>query len=116
MALPARLPCSTLLKESIAMALRSPARHFLHLVVLAMLSVGAPCLAASGPAADLIITNAKVWSVDKSMPTAQAVAVIGEYIVAVGSNADVDAWRGPKTRQIDAQGKLLLPGFNDAHV
>jgi predicted amidohydrolase YtcJ len=70
----------------------------------------------SKPAADLIITNAKIWTVDKSMPTGQAVAVIGDRIVAVGSNADVSAWRGLNTRVIDAGGKLLLPGFNDAHV
>src|SRR5271155_4960031 len=70
----------------------------------------------SKPTADLIIENAKVWTVDRSMPTAQAVAVLGERIVALGSNVDADAWRGPKTNVIDAAGKLLLPGFNDAHV
>jgi len=70
----------------------------------------------SKPAADLVITNAKVWTVDKSLPSAQAVAVLGDRIVAVGSNGDVDAWRGPNTKMIDAGGKLLLPGFNDAHV
>ena len=68
------------------------------------------------PAADLIIVNAKVWTVDKAQPTAQAVAVLGERIAAVGSSADVELWRGPKTRVVDAGGKLLLPGFNDAHV
>ena len=72
--------------------------------------------AQSQPAADLIITNAKVWTVDKTHPTAQAVAVLGDRIVALGSNADIDAWRGASTRVIDAAGKLLLPGFNDAHV
>jgi predicted amidohydrolase YtcJ len=72
--------------------------------------------AQSRPAADLIITNAKVWTVDKSNPTAQAVAVLADRIVAVGSNSDVDNWRGPNTRVIDAEGKLLLPGFNDSHV
>jgi predicted amidohydrolase YtcJ len=72
--------------------------------------------AQSKPAADLIITHAKIWTVDKSQPTAQAVAVLQDRIVAVGSNADVDAWRGPETQVIDAEGKLLLPGFNDAHV
>ena len=72
--------------------------------------------AQSRAAADLIITHARVWTVDKSLPTAQAVAVIGDRIVAVGSSADVDAWRGPRTQVIDAGGKLLLPGFNDAHV
>jgi len=68
------------------------------------------------PAADLIITNAKVWTVDSELPNAQAVAVLGGRIVAVGSNAEIDAWRGPSTHVIDAGGKLLLPGFNDAHV
>jgi len=70
----------------------------------------------SKPAADLIIRNAKVWTVDKDHPTAQAVAVLGDRIVAVGSNADVEAWHGARTRTIDASGKLLLPGFNDSHV
>jgi predicted amidohydrolase YtcJ len=68
------------------------------------------------PAADLIILNAKVWTVDKTHPTAQAVAVLGDRIVAVGSNGDVEAWHGVRTRTIDASGKLLLPGFNDSHV
>jgi predicted amidohydrolase YtcJ len=72
--------------------------------------------AQSKPAADLIITNAKVWTVDKSHPTAQAVAVLGDRIVAVGSDVDVNVLRGPATRVINAGGKLLLPGFNDAHV
>jgi predicted amidohydrolase YtcJ len=72
--------------------------------------------AQSQPAADLIIRNARIWTVDKSHPTAQAVAVLGDRIVAVGSNADVEAWRGPHTRTVDASGKLLLPGFNDSHV
>jgi len=72
--------------------------------------------AQSKPTADLIITNAKVWTVDEANATAQAVAVLGDRIVAVGSNAEVEAWRGGNTHVIDAAGKLLLPGFNDAHV
>lgn len=68
------------------------------------------------PAADLIIRDAKVWTVDPKMPTAEAVAVLDGRIAAVGSDAAVDAWRGTKTHVIDAHGKLLLPGFNDAHV
>ncbi len=75
--------------------------------------------AASGqskPAADVIITHAKVWTVDKSHPTAEAVAVLGERIVAVGSNAEVAAWQGLNTRVVEAGDKLLLPGFNDSHV
>jgi predicted amidohydrolase YtcJ len=73
-------------------------------------------LAQATPAADLVIINAKVWTVDKSHPSAEAVVVLGGRIVAVGSNADIAAWRGLGTKLIDADGKLLLPGFNDAHV
>jgi predicted amidohydrolase YtcJ len=72
--------------------------------------------AQSKPVADLIVTNAKIWTVDKAHPTAQAVAVLGDRIIAVGSNADVDVLRGHDTKVINAGGKLVLPGFNDAHV
>jgi predicted amidohydrolase YtcJ len=71
---------------------------------------------SSKPAADLIITNGKIWTVDSSRPTAQAVAVLGDRIVSVGTSADVETWKGSKTEVIDAGGRLLLPGFNDAHV
>ena len=70
----------------------------------------------SKPTADLLIVNARVWTGDKNHPAAQAVAVLGDRIVAVGSNSEIEAWRGLKTGLIDAEGKLLLPGFNDAHV
>jgi len=96
-------------------------QHKMKTISLILISVLA-CIfsliaaAQSRPAADLIITHAKVWTVDKSNPAAQAVAVLGDRIVAVGSNSDVDNWRGPRTHVIDAEGKLMLPGFNDSHV
>ena len=68
------------------------------------------------PAADLIVTNAKLYTVDKARPRAEAVAIIGARIVAVGTSAEIDAWRGPNTKVIDGRGRLALPGFNDAHV
>jgi predicted amidohydrolase YtcJ len=87
---------------------------------LAWLAVIAGCglwvHAQSKPAADLIIRNAKIWTVDPAHPEADAVAILGDRIVAVGSNSEVEAWRGPATRSVDAGGKRLLPGFNDAHV
>ena len=76
----------------------------------------ASCAYAQKPAADTIITNAKVYTVEKDHPRAEAVAILGERIVGVGSNAEIDAWRGPETKIVDARGHLLLPGFNDAHV
>jgi predicted amidohydrolase YtcJ len=72
--------------------------------------------AQTRPAADLIVTNAKIWTVDAARPQAEALAVIGERIVAVGSSAEIAAWRGPRTRVIDGGGKRVVPGFNDAHV
>ena len=84
------------------------------LLLLAVLPMMA--FAQSKPGADLIISNAKVWTGDKAQPAAQAVAILGERIVAVGSKADVALWRGPNTTLIDAQGELLLPGFNDSHT
>ena len=80
------------------------------------LFIACACAAQTKPAGDLIITNGKVWTVDKSLPGAQAVAVLGDRIVAVGSATDIEVWRGPRTQVIDAGGKLVLPGFNDAHV
>src|SRR5580700_8098228 len=86
------------------------------LVLLCCLVLPQQSPAQSRPAADLIITNAKIWTVDAFQPLAQAVAVLGDRIVAVGSTSAVDPWSGPNTKVIDAAGKLLLPGFNDAHV
>ena len=81
-----------------------------------LLVTGAFASAQPRPAATLIVTNATIYTVDKQHPKADAVAVIGDRIVAVGSSAEIDLWRGPQTSVIDAGGKLVLPGFNDAHV
>jgi predicted amidohydrolase YtcJ len=96
--------------------MKSKVRTVLLRLLAAILLCACASSAQNKPAADLIVTNAKIWTVDKSLPAAQAVAVLGDRIVAVGSNAEVDAWRGPRTQVIDAEGKRLLPGFNDAHV
>lgn len=81
-----------------------------------MLVLAVAACAQDKPSADLIVTNAKIWTVDKARPQAEAVAVIGERIVAVGSVKQVEAWRGTKTRMLDAGGRRVVPGFNDAHV
>ena len=86
---------------------------------VALLAGAVSMIAAVGqsrPVADLIITHANIWTADDARPRAQAVAVFGDRIIAVGTNAEVEGLRGPNTRTIDAGGKLLLPGFNDAHV
>jgi predicted amidohydrolase YtcJ len=75
-----------------------------------------PGTAQARPAADVIVTDAKIWTVDPNRPKAEAVAIIGDRLVAVGSASEIDGWRGSETRVVDAGGKLVLPGFNDAHV
>ncbi|MDP4823865.1 MAG: amidohydrolase [Aestuariivirgaceae bacterium] len=67
-------------------------------------------------AADLIFHNAKVITMDQLAPRAQAIAIHGNRIEAVGSDAEIMALSGPGTRVIDAHGKTLLPGFNEAHM
>jgi predicted amidohydrolase YtcJ len=74
-------------------------------------------LGASGQdAATLIIRNARVWTGNPAQPWAEAVAVRGERIAAVGSNAAAAKFAGPGTDAVDAGGRLLIPGFNDAHI
>src|SRR5215475_4868765 len=67
-------------------------------------------------APDLIIVNASVHTMDYAQPRAEAVAVLGNRIVAVGASAEIRGLAGAKTRVIDAGGKNVFPGFNDAHT
>ncbi|HKJ38934.1 MAG TPA: amidohydrolase family protein, partial [Anaerolineales bacterium] len=66
--------------------------------------------------ADFIITNARVFTSDESNPTAEAVAVEGNRIVCVGTNAEAEEFRGENSRVIDGQGRTLTSGFIDTHV
>lgn len=66
--------------------------------------------------ADLVIINANVRTIDKAKPRAEAIAVAKNKISAVGTNQEIRAFIGENTKIIDANSKLVLPGFNDAHV
>jgi predicted amidohydrolase YtcJ len=70
-----------------------------------------------GPPADLVVKNAKIVTIDKINPRAEAIAVRGEVIIAVTSNAKIEAYiEEGTTKVIDAEGRLLIPGLNDAHI
>ena len=72
---------------------------------------------AQGPAPpELILTNARIYTVDAAKPWAEAVAITGPRIVAVGSASEIAALAGPQTRTLDLKGAFVSPGFNDAHV
>jgi predicted amidohydrolase YtcJ len=66
--------------------------------------------------ADLVVLNAKIWTVNKKQPEAEAIAVVRDRIVFVGSAAEVKRLIGPKTRVLDLSGRRVLPGFHDSHV
>ncbi|MDQ1590948.1 MAG: hypothetical protein QOG71_1575 [Pyrinomonadaceae bacterium] len=83
---------------------------------LLLLLVATPGARTQDMTADLVVVNANVRTLDKARPQAEAVAVYGTRIAAVGTNAEIRQLAGARTRVIDAQGALVLPGFNDAHV
>ncbi len=71
----------------------------------------------SNPAADLVIRNAKVVTIDRDNPRAQAIAFKGQTIIAVTSNKGIERYiKDGASEIIDAQGRLVVPGFNDAHI
>jgi hypothetical protein len=71
----------------------------------------------SMPAADLVIRNAKIVTIDRDHPRAQAIAFKGETILAVTTDEAIARYvKGGLTEVIDARGRLVIPGFNDAHI
>ena len=66
--------------------------------------------------ADIIIQNGRVLTVNQSNEIAEAVAIRGNQILAVGSSSEMEEYLGPDTQVIDAEGKSVLPGFVDAHI
>ena len=72
--------------------------------------------AAGAVKADLVLKNAAVYTVDRVRSWAEAVAVRGDKIVYVGSDKGAARFVGPRTKVVDLAGKMVLPGFQDAHV
>lgn len=74
---------------------------------------------ASAPArqqtADLIVINGRIFTADPANPWAQALAVRGDRIAAVGSSEEIRKLAGQNTRVVNLEGRLVIPGFNDAH-
>lgn len=66
--------------------------------------------------ADLIVTNARIHTLDEQRPQANAFAVRDSKFVAVGDAAEVERFRGAKTSRVDARGHTLIPGLNDSHA
>jgi predicted amidohydrolase YtcJ len=92
-------------------------RPFGNLVFAFLCSVLA-AVAAETPVqpADLIVTNARIYTMNPQKKWAEAVAIRGEKIVAVGDGKAIDAYHGPATKVIDAGQRLVLPGITDCHI
>ena len=88
------------------------------ITALGLIPMSLPSRADKQPslAPDLIIVNAVVHTMDPKQPLAEAVAIYGNRIVSVGTSKEVKRMAGKRTRVIDAQKRVVLPGFNDAHV
>ncbi len=80
------------------------------------LVLGVSCLSAcASPAPDTIVFHGKIFTANAAQPWAEALAIRGERIVAVGDNAALTSQAGPATRRLDLGGRTVVPGFNDAH-
>ncbi|MGH7690892.1 MAG: amidohydrolase, partial [Gemmatimonadaceae bacterium] len=82
--------------------------------LLSTLTVGCASRSSATPA-DLVLRNGTVVTMDSATPEGQAVAVTGDRITAVGSDADIQRYVGPNTKVIDLQGHLAIPGFDESH-
>ena len=66
--------------------------------------------------ADIIIENAKIVTLDAKTPRAQAIAIGGDKVIGIGMRRELEPMRGPSTKIIDAGGRTVVPGLNDAHT
>lgn len=87
-------------------------------ILVTLLTLANFCVLAQAPKprVDRIFVNGKIWTGDDARPQAEALAVSGDKIVAVGPSEEVKALAGPDTAVVDLRGRLMLPGFQDSHL
>lgn len=85
-------------------------------LVLAIVALLTLMACKQSPTADLIVTNTIIWTGDAERPEVQAMAIVHDTIAAIGSNDEMQKWKGANTLIIDARGQFITPGFIDAHV
>ena len=87
----------------------------LRVLVLGLLAAGCAAGPPEAETADLVLRNGHVVTVDSAVPEAQAIAVRGHSIVAVGSDEEIEEYIGADTEVIDLAGRLAIPGFIEGH-
>jgi predicted amidohydrolase YtcJ len=91
--------------------------HALAVLTAVLVAVAvSPAVANAQNQADLILTHGKIWTENPKQPEVEAIAIVGNRIVALGDSAAISALAGPHTTVIDLKGRRVVPGFNDAHV
>jgi len=90
-------------------------REFLAVAGVSALGGCSGLLKTETPA-DTLIVNARVATLDPKQPNAEGIAIRGERIVAVGNPGELEKYKGPNTRVIDAGRRIVIPGLNDAHT
>src|SRR5688572_26298455 len=98
------------------MGWRITMRYWMSAFLVAGVTVAVLSLSAQQPPVDTILTNGKIITVDDQFSIAQAVAVRGDRIVAVGTNQNITRLAGPSTRRIDLRGRSVVPGLIDNHA
>ena len=90
-----------------------PLSHVLFFLLVFSIPFGERSFAQT---ADYVITNANIVTMDRSMPSAQAIAISGNRIVGVGTNVEIQEWVGDGTKVDDVKGAFVMPGFIESHA
>lgn len=96
--------------------MQTPRRPFLRFLALALFSLAPTPASAQRASADLIVTNARIYTVDPSRPFVEAMAIANGRVVFTGPAQAAMTYRAPSTRVLDAEGQTIIPGMIDAHV
>jgi predicted amidohydrolase YtcJ len=98
------------------MNINRPSGKLILAAVLVSIFASHALLQAQQAAPDLVLTNGKIITVDERFTIAQAVAIRGQRIVAVGTNQEINQLAGANTKRIDLKGKAVIPGLIDNHM
>src|ERR1043166_7940912 len=88
---------------------------WLNMLFLAA-AVALPAAAEPSQLADVILVNPRIYTVNPQQAWVDAIAVQGDKIIGVGERAKIETYRGKTTKVIDAQGRLVLPGFTECAI
>jgi len=108
------------IKEGMAVLITTKRMRALHRCATAsrvlLVSTLLACFAPWASSADVILLGGHIYRADAQSPEAEAVVIEGDTIVYVGSRQGAERYRTPATRVINTEGKMVLPGFHDAHL